>query len=184
MPKVVVAERILETVTTSDRADSIVGDLLEETSNPVWFWLAVLRIIASHLFRDLRVHWFRMIWIGLSGFLELFILAALVAYCWNIAQHLTGHSYWGKILISLGSLSLNVLGYGIPTLVGWHSAKRSHGNELASAVAVAFVYCIFVSGGASPSQVAHVTLVVFLLLVGGAFMFRYRANKRNLKLPG
>jgi hypothetical protein len=72
----------------------------------------------AHVCRDLRVRWLRMIWLGISEFLGFLIVAILFAYCVHNAPYLTAPH-------SLGNISVNLLGYGIPALAGWHVAKRS-----------------------------------------------------------
>ncbi len=178
MLKLTIAERILETITTSSRAASIIGDLLEETSNrsPFWFWCGLLRIFVSLICRDLQVHWLRMIWLGLSGFLELFVMACLFAYCNKL--YFAEHTHLGNILF-------HILGYILPAFIGWHVATRSHDHEFPSAIALVFVFCIWVVGGLSLRQAMHTTLISIpfcTLFIVGAFLFRFRVNARNRKM--
>jgi hypothetical protein len=130
MPKAALAERILEMVTPLQRSASIVGDLLEESLNrsALWFWFSLFRIFISHLLQDLRIHWLRMIWLGFSGLLEFVIAAGILLYISSI--HLPYLSY------------VEYLYFGVPTLIGWHVARRSHGRELASGISMISVILI------------------------------------------
>ncbi len=198
MPKEALAERMLEMVTTSQRAASIIGDLLEEASNrsALWFWFSSLKIFVSHLLQDLRNHWLRMIWLGFSGFLECVIVGILAEQArLHAYSHLAMlHSY--SYLTTTQYLVRRVL----PILIGWHVAKRSHGHELASgfsvisvwwiyrAVEVLPVFWMYRSLGtllqlqAGPFRYfmhAMLTLVPFCTLIFlGAFFCRYRMNVR------
>jgi len=181
MPKEELAERMLEMVTTSQRAASIVGDLLEEASSrsALWFWLSLLRIFISHLLHDLRIHWIRMIWLSFSGFLEFLILMIML-----------------EILGSeKGIIPENVLRpitYAILPLIGLHIAKRSHGSELASGVAFICMAWIFMVLFNLPGMLyakSGTFLLVMLratpflsLVIIGASLFRYRMNARRRRL--
>ncbi len=201
MLKEAVAERMLEMVTTSQRAASIVGDLLEEASNrsSLWFWLSLVRIFTSHLLQDLQFHWLRMIWLGFSGFLESILLGFFAEW---VTLHL--HSY-------LATLNFHPIGdprsywrLCIPILIGWHVAKRSHGHELASGVSVISVWwiyravtvlpmCWMYRSLETPLQLQggpfryfmHAMLILAplsTLIIFGAFLCRYRMNARARKL--
>jgi hypothetical protein len=55
MRSIRLAEWILSLVTAPDRATSTAGDLAEEraTRGPIWFWDAILRTVASHVWRGI-----------------------------------------------------------------------------------------------------------------------------------
>ncbi len=183
MPKITVAERVLETVTTSDNASSIVGDLLEEASNKsrFWFWLGVLRIFASHLFCDLRNHWLRMTWLGFSEFLGfLIVLIAIAIMCSHVAP--------GGFPVLVN----HILSNGLLILTGWHVARRSHGSELASGLAFVCMGSIYMGAMLlTATQREPLTMVLFKTLkyafgsappvIIGVFVFRYRAKTRYRK---
>lgn len=178
MHKEALAERMLEMVTASQCAASIVGDLQEESldQSTLWFWLSLLRIFISHLLQDLRIHWLRMIWLGFSGFLKFLILIIFL-----------------EILGSeKGLIPENVIGpitYAILPLMGLHLAKRSHGSELASGfsfICMAWVFMVlFNLSGMLYAKSAMFLLVMlratpFLCLaIIGAFIYRYRLNVRR-----
>lgn len=128
MPKVNLAERMLEIVTTSSRAASIVGDLEEEAANRTafWFWVSLLRICTAHVLQDLRIHWLRMMWLGFSEFL-IFVIVAM------ILESIT-RSYLP---------TAQYLRLCLPILIGWHIASRFHGRELASGVSLVSVVWIY-----------------------------------------
>jgi hypothetical protein len=193
MSKEAVAERMLEMITTSERAASIVGDLLEETSNrhALWFWFSSLKIFASHLLQDLRNHWLRMIWLGFSEFLG-FVIAGIVVQEILPLRHLPSVPHY--------------LRYAVPILIGWHIARRSRGRELASGISLISVIWIFMAvqvlplfwipAGVLPVELAPMQrepfktlmheiirvapLNAFIIL--GAIISRYRMNVRDRKL--
>jgi hypothetical protein len=183
MPKAAVAERILETVTTPNRAASIVGDLLEEVSdrNPLGFWFGLLRIFASHVCHDLRIHWFRMIWLGFSELLTFVVLAIVFMNVWSI---LAPHYYMVNYFLNM---------YALPIFIGWHVAKRSHGSEFAAGVAFICMGSIFMAAMLlTATQREMPAMIIFKTLksalgmwpvLAGAFLFRYRANRRHRELP-
>lgn len=90
MRSVRLAEWILGLVTAQDRASSTAGDLAEERAGrgPIWFWCAVLRTVASHVWRGISERPVRVaglaflgavfevtvefLWAGLSGVLFFF----------------------------------------------------------------------------------------------------------------
>ena len=189
MPKAALAERMLEMVTTSQRAASIIGDLLEEASNrsALWFWLSLLRIFTSHILQDLRNHWLRMIWLGFSEFVIFVIVAMLLES--------TTHYYLP---------SAHYLFYGFPILLGWHLARRSHGRELASGVSLISMFWIYEVVSMLPMfwipvetrsgwglqgnpfttlmySMLHVSPFNMLIIVG-ALLCRFRTNVRYRKL--
>ena len=198
MSKEAVAERMLEMVTTSQRAASIVGDLEEEGSNrsASWFWLNLLRIFVSHLFQDLRAHWLRMIWLGFSEFVIFVIVAIFV-----VGEIIEVKSYFKPYLAIA-----HYLYYVFPILLGWHIARRSHGLELASGVSLISVFWIFMAvqvlplfwipAGVLPVEYVPMQREPFTalmhamffvtpfntLIILGALLWRYRMNVRRRKL--
>ncbi len=169
MPKTALAERILEMVTSSQRAASIIGDLLEEASNrgASWFWLSLLRISTSHLLQDLRLHWLRMIWLGFSGFLECVIVGILAE---QVTLH--SHSYFATLRsYSYLATAQYLVHLCVPILIGWHIAKRSHGHELASGISVISVWWIYRAVEVLPMFWMYRSLETLLQLQGGPFRY-------------
>jgi len=189
MLNVTVAERILETVTTSSRASSIAGDLLEESSNRslLWFWLSVLKIFASHVCHDLQIHWRRMIWIGVSGTLKYFILISIAAFV--TAMLIFTYDSINKRPPDdwLFFIILIIWVYIAQILTSWHIAKRSHGFELAASVSFAAVSWIFPNLFLLLNHIPPVmtmrSIADSALPIAIAFWFRYRTNKHNRNLP-
>ena len=190
MPRADVAERILEMVTTSSRAASIVGDLEEETSNrsASWFWLSLLRIFVSHLFQDLRTHWLRMIWLGFS---ECVIFVIVLIFVGEIIE---GKPYFKPYLAIVHYLYL-----GFPILLGWHAARRSHGRELASGISFVSAWWIvkaieiLVPIFWFPAETLRMRVTILMysllrltplnaLIIVGALLCRFRMNVRYRKL--
>jgi len=195
MPKEAVAERMLEMVTTSQGAASIVGDLLEDASSrhALWFWFSSLKIFASHLLQDLRNHWLRMIWLGFSEFV---IYAIGIVFI--VGEIIEGKSYFRHYVPIVQYLL-----FGFPILLGWHIARRSHGLELASGLSLSSVFWIYKTVEMLPIfwmpveklpmrlQGNHFTMLMHsmllmtpfnTLIILGALFCRFRTNARYRKL--
>jgi hypothetical protein len=195
MPKEAVAEWMLELVTSSQRAASIVGDLLEEASNRhvLWFWFSSLKIFASHLLQDLRNHWLRIIWLGFSEFAIYAIGAVFI-----VGEIIEGKSF----LRPYASITQYLL-FGFPILLGWHIARRSHGLELASGLSLSSVFWIYKIVEMLPMfwvpveklpmslQGNHFTMLMHsmllmtpfnTLIILGVLFCRFRTNARFRKL--
>jgi hypothetical protein len=204
MSKVVIAERILEMVTTFSRASSVVGDLLEEAPNcsALWFWFSVLQICASHIWREFSYHWRQIVLRILWAFFELLVLmllfnfgfviigtiAAFILYPFGLnlwALKAPGIDAWIPVLLRT---------LAIPFLLGWRVAKHSDGHELASSItfvfigiALSFAFQLHIVSqglllfGAACLRAAFSIFASSLPIIAGAALFRYRANTHYRK---
>jgi hypothetical protein len=141
MPNRTAAERILELVTTPEKARSITGDLLEYASGrqDARFWFAVLRIFASQICLDLYDAPLRMLWLVFSGFIEWvlggMLFANAVIKLWMAIAPYQGPNWsyippWGFFALLLTLIT------AAPFVVGWEVASRSKGRHLAAGFAI------------------------------------------------
>ena len=120
------AEILLSLVSSSDRAASAVGDLMEESDahGRVWFWRSLTRIWLSQLGRDLltapftmavssAIAWF--LYMGLSLVLA-FSAYVAVTLVWGVAYVLTHHT--GLELVA-DLLRLRIAWPPIPDAATW-----------------------------------------------------------------
>lgn len=108
MRNLAVAEWLLSRFTTSSRAGSIVGDLLEDSTGRrrVSFWLSVATVLLSLVWRHL-VALGAALAVGLLAFDFLHNLAYSV-----YAVHLPVHQW--KVMFDLTCLSSTLLSFGVP----------------------------------------------------------------------
>jgi hypothetical protein len=153
------AEWILSLVTTSDRAASAVGDLMEDVAagGALRFWASVSHLAISLLFRDLAANPARMAGLGALGLLiELLLIAvaglliglltvAAMLLLWGLGlldpQHLpswlsSAQSTQPDGLIGYAVLSGYAIGVLVQFQVGRVLARKSPGRELAPCVAM------------------------------------------------
>jgi hypothetical protein len=150
-----VAEWILSLVTSSDRAASMVGDLMEDAAShgAVWFWIGVLRTAFSLLWRLFSNDPAQMIGLAARGF-----LLQLVMFVASIALSTIAIVLWwfftgwpvetGPLPLpatewTLGSVFFWVL---IPFQIGRWLARRSPGRELAPVVAFTIFNFVLFNG--------------------------------------
>jgi hypothetical protein len=142
MRNIRLAEWILSLVTTPERASSTAGDLVEEGAvrGRVWFWHAVLRTVASHVWRGvtdapgrvLGVAFAGAILNGAAGFLlaGLFGVVFFVVSFFALGAHLND-TFLG-ILVAILFLIISFL-------TGRVLARWAVGRELAACLAYVIV---------------------------------------------
>jgi hypothetical protein len=152
-----VAEWILSQVTTGERAEAVIGDLLEKvpTRGALWFWWSVVTTAAAMVWRDVAANPRRAFGLGLTGFvlvLVLFVLFVFVATAALVlgfvviastldAQRVAGVTQlvtrgWGRVALSVAFWCVLA---GVQFQVGRWLARRSPGHELAPCVAFTIV---------------------------------------------
>lgn len=208
MLKVIVAERILELVTTVSRAESIVGDLLEEASNrnTLWFLFTLLRIFTSLIGRDIRDRWLRLLLRIVWAIIELIILIVLFGAGFHILRICVIGilNLFGLKLVSFRAQTSDwiyaLIGrIALPFLIGWRIARRSDGHELPSGcafMAITLGLSLVFQMAMTPHSLL-LSLTVWLRsvllaivstiefggpLMTGAIMFRNRSNARYRKM--
>jgi hypothetical protein len=152
-----VAEWILSQVTTGERAEAVIGDLLEKvpTRGALWFWWSVVTTAAALVWREVAANPLRTFGLGFTGFvlvLVLFVLLVFVATAALVlgflafasildAQRVVGGTQlvtrgWGRVGLSVASWCVLA---GVQFQVGRWLARRSPGHELAPCVAFTIV---------------------------------------------
>lgn len=200
MPNAAAAEWILRLVTTSDRAGSTTGDLLEEASDrgELWFWFSVFTTFCSYLSGDLRHHWPQMIGLALLGFLEALVLANLVGQIWIPLWMAISPYEYGPNSTYIPPWAFYAMlatwRTAVPLLVGWDLARRSGRRELPAAVAFTSLQAalLVVQTFRLGSLVLRferpypyqINLLIdccstALFAITGAMLFRLRANMRG-----
>jgi len=152
-----VAQWILSQVTTGERAEAVIGDLLEKvpTRGVLWFWWSVVTTAAALVWRDVAANPLRTFGLGLTGFVVVLVLFVLLVFVATAALVL------GLIVFSSISDAQRVVGVtqlvtggwswvvltvvfwcvlaGVQFQVGRWLARRSPGHELAPCVAFTVV---------------------------------------------
>jgi len=152
-----VAEWMLSQLTTSERAEAVIGDLLEKVParGALWFWWSVVTTAAALVWRDVAANPLRTFGLGLTGFvvvLVLFVLLVFVATAALVlglivfssisdAQRVVGVTHlvtggWSWVVLTV--VFWCVLA-GVQFQVGRWLARRSPGHELAPCVAFTVV---------------------------------------------
>lgn len=150
------AESLLALVTTRERATSTVGDLIEHRGGrgSLWFWTSVLRTAAALLWRSLAAEPWRILKVGLRGWLIALSLGTLAQGSVIVVTF----GSLGILYSSFGTRELNwshifenwairgtyyVSLFGLPILTncfaGRWTARRAAGLELPAGFSLAFV---------------------------------------------
>jgi hypothetical protein len=147
------AEWILSLVTSSDRAASTVGDLMENSAirGAFWFWIGVLRTAFSLLWKEFSGEPARMMGLAARGFLlqGVLILASVIciAFVAGVFWGVTGAP--SKLPPEISPIVwalFGVVSWGlIPFQVGRWLARRSPERELAPCLAF-IIFDLAVSG--------------------------------------
>jgi len=144
---------MLSQVTTPQRAEAIIGDLLEKVPvrGALWFWWSVGTTAAALVWHDVTANPLRTLGLGLIGFVLVFalfsllVLLALVAFVAVIGlvdqQRLAGLAQsvghgWLRSAVSLASWCVLAMAQ---FQVGRWLARRSPDHELAPCVAFTLV---------------------------------------------
>jgi len=127
-----IAEWLLESVTTRERAASTVGDLRETaaTRGEAWFWWSVLGTTVSLLWRGMVADPRRVLGLAFRAWLVSLCLAAAVAFA---------DVFVGGLL--LGAMALRNSTGGFGTVSGWLSD-----SEMVPAVTASMMLCQFLVG--------------------------------------
>ena len=172
------AEWILSLV--SDNSDSMVGDLVEESSSrgAFWFWASVLRTACSHLWRNLSASPLRMVGLAFWGVLASWFFSALFALAITMVR--MSVASWEKPLLLVLACT------AAPLLAGWKVARRSGGRDLPAAFAVVALHsALYVTDlwrGATVGIMSRFPTwfcVHATFLIAGAILYRCRDLARR-----
>jgi hypothetical protein len=189
MRKARIAEWILSLVTTSERAASAVGDLMEDVAGrgALRFWASVSHLAISLLFRDLAANPVRMAGLGALGLLIEVLLIAAVGLSIGILVFAAMLALWGLgldepqqlaswlstapstqpgglVVYAVMSWALVVL---VQFQVGRVLARKSPGRELAPCVAMTILGLALgpvlerVSGGRLPMDYSILNFTIY-----------------------
>lgn len=165
MHKAPIAEWLLTHVSTSQRASEVVGDLLEQKTSLIQFWLTIARILVALTWRWI----FGAFLAGLSGFVVLAPYSLLVKPRWNLTHpHYEPWMLWAMYLAAAAvcfgtNTGLAVSRYGFRDRLTWMSAAIW-------AILIACACCAWMP---------HAPYVVALLLTAGlAGLLRSSATRR------
>jgi hypothetical protein len=137
MRRVRFAERLLSKVATPERAASIVGDLVETSPGETMFWVSVLRIGVSLLWKDVAAHPVRMAGLATAGAAMNIIMLAPFGAAWFlllIAFGLLGAALHRDMTIAATPMFVVMVvcaAIPAPFMTGRWIARRSAGKELA-----------------------------------------------------
>jgi hypothetical protein len=146
-----VAEWILSQVTSRERAEAVIGDLLEKVPSrgALWFWWSVVATTFALVWRDVAAHPMRMLGLVFAGvlvqFALMFLLIFVAATVFGIValanamdlQHLIAwFSHGWSTPLMLATWSAMAL---IQFQVGRWLAKRSPDHELVPCVVFSIV---------------------------------------------
>ena len=151
-----IAEWLLESVTTHERAASTVGDLMESaaTRGDGWFWSSVLRTVASLMWRGVAADPRGMLGLAFRGW-----LLATVSQIALVLLLLFGLFEIGvRMLVSNGSTGLGAIAGGVTTVmigiiafgsmflvqywVGRWVARRAPNREMSACLALTILQVI------------------------------------------
>jgi len=140
MRKFRLAQSILSLATTPDRADSTIGDFLEQSSTrgSLWFWSNVMRTVFSLCWSDFCSAPLRALGLALGGFASIVLLLEVIrrTVFWAYSQfHYSEHTAsipW--------TLTHTWLALVVSLLIGWAVARSSKRRELAAGFSVASLF--------------------------------------------
>ena len=165
MHKALIAEWLLTHVSTSQRASEVVGDLLEQKTSFIQFWLTIARILVALTWRWMLGAFLA----GLSGFVVLAPYSLLVKPRWNLAHpHHEPWVLWAMYLSAAAlcfgtNTGLSISRYGFRDRLTWMSA----------AIWVILIAC------ASCAWMPYAPYVVALLLTAGlSALLLFSATRR------
>ena len=124
MHKAPIAEWLLTHVSTSQRASEVVGDLLEQKTSLIQFWLTIARILVALTWRWI----FGALLAGLSGFVVLAPYSLLIKPRWNLTHpHYEPWMLWAIYFAAAAlcfgtNTGLAVSRYGFRDRLTWMSA--------------------------------------------------------------
>lgn len=137
MRRVRFAEQLLSKVATPERAASIVGDLVETSPGETMFWVSVLRIGVSLLWKDVAAHPVRIAGLATAGAAMNIIMLAPFGAAWFlllIALGLLGAALHRDMAIAATPMFVVMVvcaAIPAPFMTGRWIARRSAGKELA-----------------------------------------------------
>jgi hypothetical protein len=168
MHKAPIAEWLLTHVSTSQRASEVVGDLLEQKTSLIQFWLTIARILFALTWRWILGAFLA----GLSGLIVLAPYSLLVKPRWNLTHpHYEPWMLWAMYLAAAAlcfgtNTGLAVSRYGFRDRLTWMSAS----------IWAAFIVC------SCCAWMPHAPKVVALLLAGGLATLLLSSATRRLVL--